>query len=265
MTPHHPYYEKIRQDDAIPMLLSPQHAAKPGAGVEVHSHPEGQMYVALQGVIVFEAGGNRSVLPPGRLGWIPPNMSHGVSVHGTQIKPGLAGYTLHLRPGLCAGMPEQARVLTFSPLAQALFDRMCSWPQGWPSDEAERRVMEVFLDEMRVAQADPLHLTMPRHPRLQTMAAAIAENPADDTDLDTWAERLALSRRSITRHFRSETGMSLVEWRQVARLQKGMEMLTAGVSVTTAAMELGYDSVSAFIALFRRVLGTTPARFAQFE
>ena len=171
----------------------------------------------------------------------------------------------NLLASLCDGMPEQARVLKFSPLAQALFDRMSSWPNGWPSDAAGHRLMEVFLDEMRVAQADPLHLTMPRHPRLQIMATAIAENPADDTDLDGWADRLGLSRRSITRHFRNETGMSLVEWRQVARLQKGMEMLTAGVSVTTAAIELGYDSVSSFIALFRRVLGTTPAKFAQFE
>ena len=41
-------------------------------------------------------------------------------------------------------------------------------------------------------------------------------------------------------------------------------MLTSGASVTTVALSLGYDSVSSFIALFRRILGTTPARFAQF-
>lgn len=265
MTHHAPFLEKSRLDEDIPMLLSPQHGGMPGGGKDIHSHPEGQMYIALQGVIVFEAGGNRSVLPPGRVGWIPPGMPHAASVHGTQVRPGLAGYTLHLLASLCAGMPEQAKVLQFSPLAQALLDRMHTWPQGWPKDASQHRLMHVFLDEMRAAQADPLHLTMPRHPRLQIMAATIAENPADDTDLDSWADRLGLSRRSITRHFRNETGMSLVEWRQVARLQKGMEMLTAGVSVTTAAIELGYDSVSSFIALFRRVLGTTPAKFAQFE
>ena len=247
------------------MLLSAQHGDTHGKANKVHSHPEGQMYISLQGVIVIEAGGVRSVLPPGRLGWIPPGVPHCSNAHGTQIRPGLAGYTLHLAASECQGMPQQALVLTLSPLAQALFNRMCSWDQGVPGNAAERRVLAVFLDEMRAAQADPLHLTMPRHPRLLSMAAAIAENPADSTDLDTWAERLALSRRSITRHFRNETGMSLVEWRQVARLQKGMEMLTAGVSVTTAAMELGYDSVSSFIALFRRVLGTTPAKFAQFD
>jgi AraC-like DNA-binding protein len=41
-----------------------------------------------------------------------------------------------------------------------------------------------------------------------------------------------------------------------------MELLNGGASVTTVALSLGYDSVSSFIALFRRILGTTPARFA---
>jgi AraC-like DNA-binding protein len=70
-----------------------------------------------------------------------------------------------------------------------------------------------------------------------------------------------LSRRTITRHFRAETGMSIVEWRQIARLQRALELLGEGESVTTVAITLGYDSVSSFIALFRRLIGTTPAKF----
>lgn len=73
---------------------------------------------------------------------------------------------------------------------------------------------------------------------------------------------LGWSRRSLTRHFRNQTGMSVVEWRQIARLQKGMALLNGGASVTTVAISVGYDSVSSFITLFRRMLGTTPARFA---
>ena len=247
------------------MLLFAQHAEHSGAGHAVHSHPEGQMYIALQGVIVIEAGGRRTVLPPGRLQWIPPQVPHGATILGTVSRPTLVGYTLHLAPHLCASLAPQAQVLRMSPLAHALLQRMAHWPHGVPGDAAALRLMSVFLDEMSMAEHDPLHLTMPRHPRLLTMAAAIAEDPADTTELDTWADRLGLSRRSITRHFRTETGMSLVEWRQVARLQKGMQMLAAGGSVTTVALSLGYDSVSSFIALFRRILGTTPARFAQFE
>jgi AraC-like DNA-binding protein len=258
------YYGEKRLTDEMPILVSAQHTDGSHAGKLMHHHPEGQAYIPQQGVIVVEAGGMRQVLPPGRLGWIPPNMLHEATAHGNTLKPGLAGYTIHLAPALCADLPQQARVLRMSPLADSLLERMYRWPGGMPADAAGWRLMNVFLDEMRAAEEDPLHLTMPRQPRLLAMAAAIAENPADETDLDDWAAQLGWSRRSLTRHFRAETGMSLVAWRQVARLQKGIELLNGGASVTTVAISLGYDSVSSFIALFRRILGTTPARFAQF-
>ncbi|MCY1215799.1 HTH-type transcriptional regulator NimR [compost metagenome] len=51
-------------------------------------------------------------------------------------------------------------------------------------------------------------------------------------------------------------------WRQRARLMRAQEMLAAGAAVTTVALELGYDNVSAFIAMFKRELGTTPGRYS---
>lgn len=56
--------------------------------------------------------------------------------------------------------------------------------------------------------------------------------------------------------------MSFVQWRQLVRLKRGLEMLADGESVTATALTLGYDSGSRFIALFRLTLGTTPARHA---
>ncbi|RFP15918.1 MULTISPECIES: AraC family transcriptional regulator [unclassified Duganella] len=260
------YYGDKRLTDEMPIIVTAQHADHNTSTIkQTHHHPEGQMYIPLQGVIVIEAGDTRQVLPRGRVGWIPPNMPHGASAHGNTLKPGLAGYTVHLAPSLCVDMPAQSRVMAMSPLAVSLLERMSAWPNGMPADAAGRRLMTVFLDEVRTADEEPLHLTMPSHPRLQAMAAAIADNPADETDLDEWAAKLGWSRRSLTRHFRHQTGMSLVEWRQVARLQKGMELLNGGASVTTVALSLGYDSVSSFIALFRRILGVTPARFAQLD
>ncbi|MCU6500012.1 AraC family transcriptional regulator [Rugamonas sp. A1-17] len=260
------YYGEKRLTDEMPVIVSAQHADhNTNRTTHTHHHPEGQLYIPLQGVIVVEAGDVRQVLPRGRLGWIPPNMPHGASAHGNSFRPGLAGYTIHLAPSLCVDLPAQSRVMRMSPLAVSLLERMCAWPRGMPADAAGRRLLTVFLDEVRTADEEPLHLTMPRHPRLQAMAAAIADHPADETDLDEWAARLGWSRRTLTRHFRDQTGMSLVEWRQVARLQKGMELLNGGASVTTVALSLGYDSVSSFIALFRRILGVTPARFAQFD
>jgi len=52
--------------------------------------------------------------------------------------------------------------------------------------------------------------------------------------------------------------MSFGRWRQQARLFAALEMLAQSKSVTEVAIAVGYDSVSAFIEIFRKMLGTTP-------
>jgi AraC-like DNA-binding protein len=61
--------------------------------------------------------------------------------------------------------------------------------------------------------------------------------------------------------FQSETKLSLGRWRQQLRLQRSLELLASGEKVEAAAMEAGYSTPSAFIAMFKKALGTTPRRY----
>ncbi|MBL8114640.1 MAG: helix-turn-helix domain-containing protein, partial [Acidobacteria bacterium] len=58
-----------------------------------------------------------------------------------------------------------------------------------------------------------------------------------------------------------ETGLTLEAWRLRARLLRAVEHLAGGRAVTAVAIDVGYESPSAFIAAFRRELGETPGRF----
>ena len=49
-------------------------------------------------------------------------------------------------------------------------------------------------------------------PRLLEIARAAAERPDDARELDAWAHLAATSKRSFTRHFREETGLSFATW-----------------------------------------------------
>ena len=69
------------------------------------------------------------------------------------------------------------------------------------------------------------------------------------------------SLRTLQRLFPSQTGLALDAWRQKARLIQAVADLSAGAPVTTTAMDCGYDSVSAFIAAFKRQFGVTPGRY----
>lgn len=55
--------------------------------------------------------------------------------------------------------------------------------------------------------------------------------------------------------------MSFGRWCQQLRMLAALERLGAGESVTTAAIEVGYEDVSAFIAAFKATMGETPARY----
>jgi AraC-like DNA-binding protein len=69
------------------------------------------------------------------------------------------------------------------------------------------------------------------------------------------------SRRTMERLFRAETGMSLGQWQRRQTLLHALRRLAASENVTGVAGELGYNSASAFIAMFRRELGQTPKRY----
>ena len=79
-------------------------------------------------------------------------------------------------------------------------------------------------------------------------------------DIDALAKQHRIARRTLERRFRGETGMSFGMWRQKARLLDSIRLLAEGESVTHAALECGYSSVSAFIAAFKGTFGCTPGR-----
>jgi AraC-like DNA-binding protein len=69
------------------------------------------------------------------------------------------------------------------------------------------------------------------------------------------------SPRTLARLFREETGLSFGQWRQQLRIVEGVARLALDVPVSTIAVELGYQSASAFIPMFRKTLGDTPQRY----
>jgi len=102
---------------------------------------------------------------------------------------------------------------------------------------------------------------MPRDKRIRKVVEALLSDPADNRGFEDWSRFAGASQRTLARLFQSETGMTFRAWRQQLRLQRALEMLTEGQAVTSVALDLGYDSPSAFIAMFRRALGASPTRY----
>jgi AraC-like DNA-binding protein len=70
-----------------------------------------------------------------------------------------------------------------------------------------------------------------------------------------------MSERTLARRFEAEVGMSLRTWRRRLRLFKSIELMGSGLDVTSTALELGYDSTSAFLYAFRTEMGCSPQAY----
>ncbi|QEA14364.1 AraC family transcriptional regulator [Comamonas flocculans] len=222
-----------------------------------HRHARGQLFGATQGLLSVDAGNSRWVVPATHAVWIPPGVAHGLKSHGP-----FSGWSLYVATSACGPLPGEPCVLSVSGLLREALARAVSWPQGAALDAAQLRLAAVILDEIGTRPRAELGLSMPRDARLLRIAQALSEHPDDGRSLDHWARWAGIAPRTLSRRFVAETGFSFSGWRQRVRLLRALQWLAAGRSVTATALDLGYDNVSAFIALFRRVFGVTPARYA---
>ncbi len=221
----------------------------------MHRHARGQLLGAYRGLLTVYAGNQQWVVPAQQAVWIPPGHPHGLRSHGPY-----AGYSAYFSPAACAGLPGAPCALQASALLLAAVERAAGW-DGDATDPARRRIVEVILDEIRAAPRAGAALVLPRDPRLQRLALALSEQPSDTRTLKEWANAVGMAPRTLARRFLDETGLPVGAWRQQVRLLRAQEMLAGGAAVTTVALELGYDNLSAFIAMFKRELGVTPGHY----
>jgi AraC-like DNA-binding protein len=157
-------------------------------------------------------------------------------------------------------LPRESRAIRTTPLLRESVRRAATWP-GVDLDPAQTRIAEVIVDELAASKPESLGLPSPRDPRLVRITDALASDLSDNRRLEEWAGWAGIAPRTLSRRFMAETGMTFAQWRQQARLLRALERVADGAPVTTIALDLGYDNVSAFIDMFRRALGTTPGRY----
>ncbi len=221
-----------------------------------HSPARGQLVALTEGLLIVEAGSERGMFPSQHCAWTPPNCTHAARSAG-----GAAGWMVDLSPEICRGLPKTPCMFSSSELLFAIVQRMAGWDLHQPLDPAQKHLITTLRDEIRQPERQPLRLTIPKQERLARVANALLEDVGNSRTLDAWAHVAGMARRTFMREFSAQVGMSFGRWRQQARLFAALEMLAQRKSVTEVAIAVGYDSVSAFIEMFRTMLGTTPQKY----
>lgn len=218
-----------------------------------HRHPQHQLAWTPRGVLVVVIGEDHWVLPPTRALWIPAGV-----VHRTGATRDAVLRSLYLEPDRCAVSWTEPTPVGVGGLLAQLVDHL---NRDDLADDARLRAEAVVPDLLRPLPVTPIDVPEPSDERVRAVAAALLADPGDRRGLDAHARDVGVSRRTLTRLFVQDTGVSFDQWRTNVRLRAALALLAEGQPVSKAARQVGYATASAFLAAFRRNVGTTPQRY----
>jgi AraC-like DNA-binding protein/quercetin dioxygenase-like cupin family protein len=227
-----------------------------GYTVPRHLHRRTQLLCVFSGVVLVETERGRFMIPPGHALLIPPRLPHSVGMLSDVTMK-----SIYVTPAQQSLVRERPLVLEVTDLARSLLIEALRLQAGMIDSRKAELVETLLVEEILELEERPLGLPLPADRRLASLCRDYVASPSPNARLDDWAERMAMSRRTFTRFFRQQTGISFVTWRQQASVFACLPRLAEGMPITEIALELGYESAAAFTTMFRRMLGTTPRSY----
>lgn len=219
-----------------------------------HHHAWGQIIFVKSGVFVLNVAGQRFLTPSGFALWIPPMILHSSHNH----KP--TGFR-SININHCESMPKRACLLNLSTISHAIIDSFFERKIAAPKTVQDLRLAQVLIDQLAAEPWQHAYLPSTQDKQLAPILKSLEKNPADNTTLAQFAQKVYTTERTLARRCQSELGMSFSQWRQRLRFLYSISLLEQDKSIQTIAFEVGYNSVSAFIAMFKHISGVTPDNY----
>ncbi|CAN7654853.1 helix-turn-helix transcriptional regulator [Bosea sp. LjRoot9] len=249
---HYPWPDFDVDGTIAPAIAVRVDVSETGAEVAAHQHRKGQLVFALTGGVSCRVPSGLWMVPTHCAVWIPGGMKHSnIATANAKL------FFVYIEPG-AADLPVRCCTVSISPLLREL---IVALSERSDTDDADALLARLLLAELPRMPVQQLYLPISSEPRLRRIADALAANPADRTGLSAWASRVALSESSLSRLVIKETGLSFGRWRQQLHLIVAIRELSNGATVQQVSAELGYESVAAFITMFKKALGKPPAKY----
>jgi len=221
-----------------------------------HHHQKAQLLFTVRGVINCEVDDAVWIVPPQCAVWIPGGLPHTVFGSGE-----VECISLFIEPPEAPDLPKECCTISVSNFLGHLLMRASELPERYDVDGPDGRIVSVIFDELAAAPIEDLRLPIPGDPRLKNLADLLIAAPADHATVAEWASRIALSERSLNRMLAEQVGMSFGRWRRQLHVVLALRHLSAGRTVQAVAMDLGYESASSFVTMFRKMVGKPPSRY----
>jgi AraC-like DNA-binding protein len=228
-----------------------------GHCIQPHWHSRAQFVYAIAGTMRVRTVRHAWIVPPSRALWMPAHTAHEIQMYGV-----VAMHSLYADNRVSVGMPADCVALEVTPLARELIVRAAELPSDYDEGSDDGLLMSLLMAEIRRLPRSALDLPLPASADLMQLCERILADLSTRQASVLDAGDMNTSARTLYRRFLRETGITFARWKQQARLLEAIRRLADGTPVTAVAIDLGYESPSAFSTMFRRAQGMAPRAFA---
>jgi len=224
--------------------------------IPVHQHERAQLIHSCDGPIVVELGPTSYLVTPQSALWIPAGIPHAVHAEAS-----VQYVSLFIDNNIANEISTTVQSIRMQPLLQQLTLTAAEFKQSIELGAPEQRIVDVIIDQLRTLEVCKLVLPLPFDKRLESVIAKMINSPSRALTLQVVADQSNMSARTLERVFKKETGMSFKMWQQHLLVIRAIDRLRDGLPVKSVAIEMGYQSTSSFISMFKRIMDITPASF----
>ena len=222
-----------------------------------HTHPEPMLMWSSTATVVGTVAARDWLVPPGYGLWVPGGVEH----TGTILHAGEMSIITFATDHCPVAWTEPTGIAVGSLLRELVTHLHRTGPQHPSRAHAEALMFELLTP----LPTHAIRVCVPADPRVRAIAEQLIADPADPRELAAWADHVHAGVRTLSRLFRSETGLSFAEWRTQVRIRAAIQLLADGDSVNATARAVGYRKPSAFINAFRRATGQTPGTYVHAD
>jgi AraC family transcriptional regulator, transcriptional activator of pobA len=230
--------------------------------VAEHSHRFGQILLYLSGRGVVRAGLEAHAISPGAVLWIPPGVRHGFDEQS-----GRRPLCLVLEFQWNGPAPSKLHLARLPGEGLSQIRQQISALAKQPQPEAEGHRLTSAITILRILDlvfpvVGLLPQRMQKHSPMHHRVEKILRQPGGiELGVAEIAGRAGIGREHLSRSLRRETGHTLRDLRDQARLVVAVRALEHGQAVRDAAMQAGILDQNYFARWFKKLTGCRPSQW----
>lgn len=257
------YFSELEEKDAVYYV---HHILTKTIETEMHLHSSAQLIYAEGGIIHVFTDNKHWYLPARCFMWIPANVPHYI----LSFSPKIDLYNIYFK----SEKNEDIFYNTTNIYSVGhLLREMILFTKNWNGKITLNNGLKYnFLKALKgvLAEGDdrklgfPIQHPFPKDELLLKISNYINDNLEKSLTIEDTAKKFGMSTRTLSRKFNEHLGVNYVRFVRALRITKSLELMAEEkYNMYEIALSVGYNSLSSFSTIFKKVTGIAPTEYNQ--